>query len=157
MGMFDYLVISDPTLRDQARCAAGHVLSESAGWQTKDLDCVMDTIFLHDQHVYVVRGGMLDDAKPEAPPGTPLTYTGAIRFYTSCDQCPETYWVLPPPRRTSFGPQTSRPRTEYVALVRRGQVLTIDPVQLETVEEDSLGMSVSGWIQSDARGNPITR
>lgn len=160
MGMFDYFQIRDPEVQARVRCCNDHPASENQEFQTKDHDCSMHTLYVEDGRLHVIDGGwMVDEGLPPPPEdGDPLEYTGQIRFYGTCRQCPETYWLPKnPERRTVLGRlwlQRSRPWTEYVALFHRGKLVAVEPVKIETVEEDSEAMR-RYHIQTDAEGNPL--
>jgi hypothetical protein len=156
--MFDYFYIHDPAVQAQVKCAAGHQATAETEFQTKDLDCGMDALYVHDGHLHRVRGDWLADEsmpKPPPPPGDWLEYTGQVRFYTSCEACPETYWIRDLNDRKPWGPQRSRPWTEYIALFVKGKLVHVEAAQLESVEADSAKMKQVGWIQTDAEGNPL--
>lgn len=155
MGLFDSVVILDPELRAQVKCAQGHVQPEDEYYQTKDLNCLMDDLTLLDGRLYRREGPWDDDSDVQGAfaPAEPVSYTGQIRFYSDCDLCPTTYWILPD-HPSRFGPQAAKPWIEYIALIHRGRVIALEPALLETLED--VRNHMASWIETDSKGVRLT-
>jgi hypothetical protein len=145
MGMFDYFIILDPDVLAQVKCAHGHPATEHDVFQTKDYECLMDTLYLKDGKLHLVHYDWNNEQPQQMPPGNPVEFTGQLRFYTNCEHCEPTLWTSSK-RPPSFKPNKEYPWMEYIALFRKGALLSVDPERLETQEEHSAIMSVH-WTQ----------
>jgi hypothetical protein len=158
MGMFDSLYVHDPLVLAQVVCAHGHAATAETQFQTKDLECLLDGLYIHDGHLHRVSSRWMadEDLPPEPPPpGDRLEYTGQVQFYGNCPACPETYWIRSLEDPQPWGPQRHRPWTEYVALFVRGKLVHLEARELETQEASAEKMRVVGWIQADKQGTPL--
>lgn len=137
--MFDTFVIRDEAEAKNIKCYEGHVIPTGHDFQTKDLDNALDVIILENYKLYRLKMILMpeDDKRPEA-----LSYTGQIKFYTYCPECSKKYtWKKGEPARTV----ESTRWVEYVAVFRNGELVFIDPVNLESLEEEKDKMKIGGW------------
>lgn len=137
--MFDTFVIRDEQEAKNIKCQEGHIIPTGHDFQTKDLDNALAVIILENYKLYRLRTIFIpeDDKTPEQ-----LSYTGQIKFYTFCPECSTKYrW-----RRDGSNRDIESMRwVEYVAIFRNGELVFIDPVNLESLEEEKAKMKIGGW------------
>ena len=158
MGMFDNVFVLAPDLQKKLCCASGHPCGPDTDWQTKDLDCLMDSIYVTEDGLHKVESSLFDDGQERpAPPGKFLDYSGRLRIYTSCSSCEATYWrhAADEKQLPWWGPQSSYPWVEYKLLVDEGKVIAIRDAHVETPEQAQAEMVSAGWIRCSKTGEPL--
>lgn len=141
--MFDSVVMAGP--KDALLCAAGH---ELRNFQTKDLDCAMNTYYVFEGCVYeAARDGWSLRQEPQYLPGleglavisrgfaAPVGLSvSKLDVYTSCEECLPVLFEGTP---HAFSDQVheQRPWVEYELEVDRGRVVSSAPVKLESRDD----------------------
>lgn len=133
MGMFDDFKILDPELAKTIKCHYGHESNVDAVFQTKDLDCALSLYAIKNYKLHQIKFGFKYGKEGSSEEPIVIDYTGHVSFYDSCEQCEPILFHrknMPNEVLTSI-----QPWIEYKAVFRRGELLFIDPVKLETLEE----------------------
>lgn len=131
MGMFDTFSVADEELCKGIKCAAGHLSSPSDEFQTKDLDNALFHFRIKNYKLQVLQWPVVESEEYKD-----TNYTGHVRFYRNCTHCRaiqycrDTEEVSDPSKHDKMYPWL-----EYVAVFRNGELLFIDPVELETREQ----------------------
>ena len=130
--MFDYFKVFDKDIADNIKCHYGHSFDVGHEFQTKDMDSALIVYGIKDYKLQQFSHPLVGE-REDFDPVSINDYTGHVGFYDACEKCKSiVYEAVINGQKYK---QSYSLWVEYKAVFRRGELLFIDPVKLETREE----------------------